>query len=72
MDGPELMDSHTDFTYKELRDYSVFAATRLRRRMQVALRGHSSTVGLLCNSTPAFILTWLGLMRLGMSVLILA
>lgn len=40
--------------------------------MQVANRGDSSTVGLLCSSTPEFILTWLGLMRLGKSVMLLA
>lgn len=35
-------------------------------------RNASDTAGLLCSSTPEFILTWLGLMRLGISVLILA
>lgn len=35
-------------------------------------RNASGTAGLLCSSTPEFILTWLGLMRLGISVMILA
>lgn len=48
------------------------AAVRLRRRLQVASRGESTAVGLLCASTPEFVLTWLGLLRLGLSVMLLA
>lgn len=62
----------SDFTYRELRDYSVVAAIKLRRRMQIASRGGSTTVGLLCSSSPEFILAWLGLMRLGMAVMLLS
>lgn len=61
-----------DFTYRELRIYSLATAARLRRRLQVSDRNASGTVGLLCSSTPEFILTWLGLMRLGISVMLLA
>lgn len=48
------------------------SAARLRRRLQIANRAGSATVGLLCSSTPEFVLTWLGLLRLGMSVMLLA
>ncbi|PSR99252.1 hypothetical protein BD289DRAFT_361380 [Coniella lustricola] len=68
-DGREMK---TEFTYRELRHYSLVAAARLRRRLQVASRADSSTAGLLCSSTPEFLVTWLGLMRLGMSVMVLA
>ncbi|KKY31864.1 putative l-aminoadipate-semialdehyde dehydrogenase [Diaporthe ampelina] len=62
----------SDFTYRELRAYSLATAARLRRRLQVSDRNASGTAGLLCSSTPEFILTWLGLMRLGISVMLLA
>lgn len=61
-----------DFTYSELRDESVAASQRLRQAMQTAADKEGSTVGLLCASTPEFIQTWLGLMRLGRSVMLLA
>lgn len=63
---------NTDFTFEELRTYSIAAAARLRRRLQVSTRTGSGTAGLLCSSTPEFLLTWLGLLRLGMSVMLLA
>ncbi|CAN8104298.1 unnamed protein product [Discula destructiva] len=62
----------SDFTYRELRTYSIAASARLRRRLQVSTRVGSGTAGLLCSSTPEFILAWLGLIRLGMSVMLLA
>lgn len=68
-DGREIK---SDFTYRELRTYSLATAARLRRRLQVSDRNASGTVGLLCSSTPEFILTWLGLMRLGISVMLMA
>lgn len=68
-DGREIK---SDFTYRELRAYSLATAARLRRRLQVSDRNASGTVGLLCSSTPEFILTWLGLMRLGISAMLLA
>lgn len=70
---PSYLPSLTlDFTYRELRTYSIGTASRLRRRLQVSDRNASGTAGLLCSSTPEFVLTWLGLMRLGISVMILA
>ncbi|KAK2606703.1 hypothetical protein N8I77_005434 [Diaporthe amygdali] len=68
-DGREMK---SDFTYRELRSYSIATAARLRRRLQISNRNGSGTAGLLCSSTPEFILTWLGLMRLGISVMLLA
>lgn len=61
-----------DFTYRELQAYSRATAVRLRRRLQIASRGGSITVGLLCSSSPEFILAWLGLMRLDVAVMLLA
>lgn len=69
---PCLLSLTLDFTYRELRAYSLATAARLRRRLQVSDRNASGTAGLLCSSTPEFILTWLGLMRLGISVMLLA
>lgn len=68
----DLGRSTTDFTFRELRNYSLATAVRLRRRLQIASRGGSTTVGLLCSSSPEFILAWLGLMRLDMAVMLLA
>lgn len=65
------IEQTTDFTYRELRDFSLAAAARLRRRLQGASLAGSGTVGLLCSSTIEFILTWLGLMRLGVPVMLL-
>lgn len=72
MQKPPAYPLTLDFTYRELRAYSLATAARLRRRLQVSDRNASGTVGLLCSSTPEFILTWLGLMRLGISVMLLA
>lgn len=69
---PYLPSLTSDFTYRELRTYSLGTASRLRRRLQVSARNASGTAGLICSSTPEFVLTWLGLMRLGISVMIMA
>ena len=66
-----LLRQTTDFTYRELRDFSLAAATRLRRRLQGASHAGSGAVGLHCSNSVEFILTWLGLMRLGVTVMLL-
>jgi acyl-CoA synthetase (AMP-forming)/AMP-acid ligase II len=42
------------------------------QRLSSALRTSENTVALLCHSSPEFLFTWLGLMRLGRSVLLIA
>jgi acyl-CoA synthetase (AMP-forming)/AMP-acid ligase II len=60
------------FTFRELQQYSTTAARKCNRDLQNSKRNGASVVGLLCTSTPEFLLAWLGLMRLGKSVLLLA
>lgn len=55
-------------TFRQLSDNSKRAAHLLAG----LLDGTSQTVGLLCTSGMQFALTWLGLMRLGYSVILLA
>lgn len=54
-------------TFRQLRDLSLCAAETLSH-----VDSPSGTIGLLCTSSTDFISTWLGLMRLGYSVLFLA
>ena len=46
--------------------------TALARYLQVLGDRQTGTVGLLAVSSPDFLLAWLGLVRLGLSVLLLA
>ncbi|KAI1382015.1 acetyl-CoA synthetase-like protein [Hypoxylon crocopeplum] len=60
-------------TFSELRDLSIAAATVLADTLSCEIQGSEPpTVGLLCASNLDFILTWLGLMRLGCRVFLLA
>ncbi|KAI0144639.1 hypothetical protein GGR57DRAFT_323113 [Xylariaceae sp. FL1272] len=60
-------------TFLELRDLSITAAIRLADILEIPEDGQTSrTIGLLCTSSLDFILTWLGLMRLGFRGLLLA
>ncbi|KAH7359181.1 hypothetical protein B0T11DRAFT_113000 [Plectosphaerella cucumerina] len=61
-------DSNHVVTFRQLSDNSKRAAHLLAG----LLDGTSPTVGLLCTSGMQFALTWLGLMRLGYSVVLLA
>ena len=58
--------------YLELRDHSVTTATHLARVLSLLGDRQTRTVGLLCSSGPRFVLAWLALVRLGLSVLIIA
>jgi acyl-CoA synthetase (AMP-forming)/AMP-acid ligase II len=75
---PNINREHDDrqeklnFTFEELQQYSIVAARKFERYLQDRECNASSVVGLLCTSTPEFLLAWLGLMRLGKSVLLLA
>jgi acyl-CoA synthetase (AMP-forming)/AMP-acid ligase II len=75
---PNVNREHTDqqeeshFTFRELQQCSTAAAQKFDQELQNSKCNGSSVVGLLCTSTPEFLLAWLGLMRLGKSVLLLA
>ncbi|MCJ1392520.1 hypothetical protein MMC18_005388 [Xylographa bjoerkii] len=62
-------------SYGDLYRGSMMFAELLRRDLSEtidAVREDNSTVALLCPSSPLFIFAWLGLMRLGLSVLLIA
>ncbi|KAM5373929.1 hypothetical protein ACJZ2D_006758 [Fusarium nematophilum] len=60
-------------SFRELANLSACAAETLSAQLEQSSRNYmASTVGLLCTSSVDFVLTWLGLMRLGYSVLLLA
>ncbi|KAF7563552.1 hypothetical protein G7046_g567 [Stylonectria norvegica] len=60
-------------TFGELRDLSIIAGKTLHSRLKPSsIAGEKATVALLCPSSHRFMLTWLGLLRLGYSVLLLA
>ena len=61
--------------YRDLHRGSVMFAERLRGDLEDKIddfREDNSTVALLCPSSPLFLFAWLGLMRLGLSVLLIA
>ncbi|KAJ1325740.1 ribosome biogenesis protein SSF1/2 [Microdochium nivale] len=59
-------------TFRRLCDLSVQAVGVLEEALGPRKAGSSSTIGLICSSGLNFILTWLGLMRLGYTVFLLA
>ncbi|KAI1799450.1 hypothetical protein F4811DRAFT_557816 [Daldinia bambusicola] len=59
-------------TFSELRDLANSAAFELSSVLNLCLEDKPPTIGLLCSSSLNFVLTWLGLMRLGYTALILA
>ncbi|KAK7423390.1 hypothetical protein QQZ08_009067 [Neonectria magnoliae] len=65
--------SPISLTFKELDERSVSACKVLADRMGVSKNeAKAATVGVLSTSSVEFVLTWLGLMRMGYSVLLLA
>ncbi|PHH91700.1 hypothetical protein CDD83_10617 [Cordyceps sp. RAO-2017] len=60
-------------TFRQLHDLSVAAARELSSLVEPPDGGRENpTIGLLCASSLDFVLTWLGLMRLGWAILLLA
>lgn len=60
-------------TFGELKQLSCRAATVLSHRLGRAKAPDAKgTIGLMCASSLEFVLTWLGLMRLGYTVFLLA
>ncbi|KAF4977475.1 hypothetical protein FZEAL_5994 [Fusarium zealandicum] len=60
-------------SFQELSNWSIRAAQTLSSQLGLCNENESSTtIGLLCTSSVDFVLTWLGLVRLGYSVLLLA
>lgn len=60
------------YDFRTIRTGSIYAASTLRPRIANGHRSYQSTVALLCPSTPDFLFAWLGLIRLGYAVLLLA
>ena len=60
------------YTFSQILAGSVNTAKQLLEDSGETLSGNRSTVGLLCPSTAEFLFTWLGLMRLGHAVLLIA
>ncbi|RGP77193.1 hypothetical protein FLONG3_4708 [Fusarium longipes] len=60
------------FTFKSLSESSKHAAQILSQQLILPKDPSHMTIGLLSASTTDFVLTWLGLMRLGYTVLLLA
>ncbi|KAI1850510.1 hypothetical protein JX265_013402 [Neoarthrinium moseri] len=65
----ETLHQPSLLSFRELSEFSVKAAAILE---QAAPPSSSETIGLLCSSSLDFLLTWLGLMRLGHTVFLLA
>ena len=70
LDLSEQWDSKV-YTFLKVRNASLSLAKSLQQEMGADLN-QNRTVGLLCPSTPDFLLTWLALMRLGHAVLLIA
>jgi len=64
--------TYQTYTFSQILAGSVNTAKQLLENSGEALSGRRSTVGLLCPSTAEFLFTWLGLMRLGHAVLLIA
>ncbi|KAL5121846.1 hypothetical protein ACEQ8H_000061 [Pleosporales sp. CAS-2024a] len=61
------------WTYKVLTFGQVFRASNIfAQRLSPILNSAESTVALLCHSSPEFLFTWLALIKLGRSVLLIA
>ncbi|KAF1920051.1 hypothetical protein BDU57DRAFT_485934 [Ampelomyces quisqualis] len=64
---------HNSWSYKVLNfDNVQRGSNAFAHRLSTALGSPGDTVALLCHSSPEFLFTWLGLMRLGISVLLVA
>ncbi|KAL9601196.1 MAG: hypothetical protein Q9219_002696 [cf. Caloplaca sp. 3 TL-2023] len=69
--------SSSILTFKELQAHSLFVAVKFHEALSLANcnptnRTHPQTLALLCSSSLEFLYTWLALMRLGYSVLLIA
>jgi acyl-CoA synthetase (AMP-forming)/AMP-acid ligase II len=69
---PDNPQAKSGFTFQELQQHTIASARKFHEELQNCKCDESPVVGLLCTSTPEFLLAWLGLMRLGKSVLLLA
>jgi acyl-coenzyme A synthetase/AMP-(fatty) acid ligase len=65
--------SQSSWEYKVLNFGDVHRGSNvLAQRLLSSLTRTGNTVALLCHSSPEFLFTWLGLMRLGLAVLLIA
>jgi acyl-coenzyme A synthetase/AMP-(fatty) acid ligase len=70
---PIPQQSSDTWKYKVLTFGDIHRGTNaFAERLSSALQASGNTVALLCHSSPEFLFTWLGLMRLGLAVLLIA
>jgi len=69
--SPDRPWGNSVYTFKDLQRASLATAALLQKRHGEQL-DQCQSVALICPSTPEFLLTWLGLMRLGKAVLLIA
>ena len=70
---PIPQQDQQEWKYKVLTFGDIHRGTNVfAQRLSNALTTSRKSIALLCHSSPAFLFTWLGLMRLGRSVLLIA
>jgi len=62
----------TVYTFRDLQRGSIHISQLASKQITKVKSSGQTTVALLCPSTPEFLFTWLGLMRLGHAVLLIA
>ncbi|KAI1007254.1 hypothetical protein K3495_g969 [Podosphaera aphanis] len=60
------------YSFNDLRKLSIYASNNLDRAMNLRIGSNSKCVALLCPSGIDFVMAWLGLIRAGCSVLLIA
>lgn len=60
------------YTFADIQKGSCYVTALFARRLRKPGVARNSTIALLCPSTPEFLFAWLGLIRLGYAVLLLA
>lgn len=60
------------YTFRDVQRGSIYASRLASKRITNVKASGQTTVALLCPSTPEFLFMWLGLMRLGHAVLLIA
>jgi len=71
-DNGSTKPSSTVYTFRDIQRGSIYISQLASEQITNAKPSGQTTVALLCPSTPEFLFTWLGLMRLGHAVLLIA
>jgi len=74
LDGDKSAETHRSecFSFRDVQRGSSHVAKTLAKSISRTASTGQTTVALLCPSTPEFLFVWLGLMRLGHAVLLIA